>query len=181
MSGRHVLQKIEATAAASLRSIPWLLLALLLTGLAWRSAEWVWRLWPLPDVPARLLERGESLSLVQARHWFGPLPSLAPPPKEAAELSAAKASHFKLLGVIAGGTHPIALLKTDKESFEVMLGERFGDGYVLHSLTADYALLLRNDQKEKVPLSLPEAPAATGPAMATNAAEAGLSKKRPMR
>lgn len=158
-------QKIQGRAAALggalLRPLPQLaLLALLVVG-SWRAADWLWQLWPLPEPVAALSERGDRLSSVLGRHWFG---LAAPAVKSGAPAEAAGspvAGAVKLLGVIAGGPRPAALLRIDNTNFEALLDEEFADGWRLRAIEPDAVVLVHDGREMRIVMAppVPGAPA----------------------
>jgi hypothetical protein len=160
VSGRNRGQSIGTAAAtfgaAALRALPWLLLAVLLLLLGWRSAGWLWRLWPVPAPAVGLVEANSPVASSVARHWFGVAPPPAPAPT-GLPVAAPSASNVKLLGVIAGGPRPAAILKIDNTSYEALVGEEFADGWRLLAVEPDAVRLLRSGREMRIVLVVPDA------------------------
>lgn len=163
MRGAIVLQKFQGAAAALagalLRPLPQLLFLALLVVAGWRTGDWLWRLWPLPEPVAAVSERGGQLSAVLARHWFGIAAPTAAQNSAAADPVRPAAAAVKLLGVIAGGPRPVALLRIDNTAFEALAGEEFADGWQLRAIEPDAVLLVHDGRELRVVMS-PSVPAA---------------------
>jgi hypothetical protein len=163
MRGAFVLQKFQGAAAALagavLRPLPQLLLLALLVIASWRTAGWIWQLWPLPEPAAAFSERGDQMSSALGRHWFGIAAPATLKTAIAADPIRPAAEAVKLLGVIAGGPRPAALLRIDSTNFEALLGEEFADGWRLRAIEPD-AVLLVHDGREMRIVMAPPVPAA---------------------
>lgn len=158
-----VLRTIDAPAARLVGALPWLLVLAVAAGGGWRAAGWAWRLIPDPTAAeARAAAADGQVQGAVARHWFGeaalpaaggeaaPVAAKAPPPAD-----------VLLLGVIAGGRRPLAMLQVGKDRHEVVAGESFADGLVLREVGAEHAIVERQGRPFRVDLpSVPGQPGA---------------------
>lgn len=167
MRGAGVLQKIPAAAAALagslLRPLPQLVLLVLLVVVGWRAGTWLWRLWPPPAPVAMPVERGERLASALGRHWFGIAPAGTSVAAGEATAAAMPSAAVKLLGVIAGGPRPAALLRLDNANFEALLGEEFADGWRLQAIESDAVVLVHDGREMRIVMAAPTATASAAP------------------
>lgn len=165
--------RIDGLAARAVAALPALAALALLLVLAWRAATWFWVVLPPPSSSASPTRALDGAATAAARHWFGEAAAVAPAPELGAARAAAPAAELRLLGAISGGRKPAAMLAVGKSSFEVLLGETFGDGYRLVAVEADHVSVERQGRRFRVDLPVAAnagAPTSTLPAPGAAAA-----------
>lgn len=177
------MQRLDTVAASLLSRLPALLMLVLLAAGAWQLAFWGWLFVPTPTPDARPLVFSDGPQVIVARHWFGEVPAVILKRSGAAEAPTARvgSDDLKLLGAIAGGRRPAAVLLIGSKKFEVLLGEEFADGLRLKSVATDSVVVERQGSDVVVSLSAPKidtailsVPGQPGPDMSDSA-----SSKRP--
>lgn len=126
------------------------LVVLLVIALGWRGASWVWRILA-PDVPVATVDKRVAANPVQvaARPWFRDgvvantqLPNAQP-----------VASGLRLVGILAGGKHPAAIIATGSGAPQAFVqGEIISDGSRLQKVAADHVIVLHSGIAERLDL-----------------------------
>lgn len=145
MNPENLVTALLAGTSRLVRALPGLLALVLLLVLCWRAAFWTWQLLPLapPSVPLATLQA--TLAAALSRQWFGV--SAVPSAVAAGEVAVAASSggealgNLRLLGIIAGGKLPLALLQHDAKTIELRAGEEFGGRYTLREIARDHVVV----------------------------------------
>ena len=166
MNSENLVNAMLAATASLVRAAPRLLALVLLLVLCWRAAFWTWQLLPLAPPSLPLASPQATLAAVLARQWFGV--SAAPAAVAGGEPAAASAGGetvgpLRLLGIIAGGKLPLALLQLDAKTFELRAGEEFGGRYKLREIARDHVVVdaAGRSQVLSLPTGLLDGPGAT--------------------
>lgn len=179
-------ESLTAALAPLVASLPALIALLLVIALGWRAAHWTWTMLgdhrsvaapsAVPPVPDAAL----------AQHWFGIAPPSTGEPAVTAGGSMAApaliAGPLSLRGLIDGGPQPLAIIDVAGTSWQVQVGDRFADRYVLESISRDGLVIDDGGQRRVLSLpapefaAMPEADAdASGAALAPQGALVGQS------
>lgn len=145
--------------APVLRSLPVLLALLLVIALGWRAAHWTWALIGDHQSVAAPSAVSPVPDAALAQHWFG----VGPPPSDMPENASAStvvqtavAGALSLRGLIAGGPQPLAIIDVAGTSWQVQVGERFADRYVLESISRDELVVDDGGQRRVLSLPVPK-------------------------
>jgi type II secretory pathway component PulC len=184
MNRAALIRRLDAAAARLVGALPWLLVGTLVVVGAWRAADWGWRLAPDPAAGGRQPTASDSAQAAALRGWFGTAAeaeavaaAVVASPTAASVVSAAPANDVRLLGVIAGGRRPLAMLEIARTPYEVQPGETFADGLVLRQVGREHVIVERQGRSFRI--DLPTAPGAGGSTSA--AAPAGVPQPSPKR
>jgi len=125
------------------------LAVMLAAGFGWRVATWSWRVMaPVVPSPVMDLRAETNPRAVATRPWFGTLGGGAAEPA-----AMAAASGLRLVGILASGRRPAAILGVGGAAPRVfMQGETGPDGVGLVKVATDHVIVRRNGVDERLEL-----------------------------
>lgn len=134
-----------------------LLAVALAAAFGWRAATWAWRaMTPTSTVAVPGLRAEVDPAKIAERPWFGGIAAATP----AAPAPASPATSLRLVGVVAGGTRPAAIVGAGGTAPQAFIqGETIMDGVILKTVAVDHVMVLRGGVAER--LELPAKPPIT--------------------
>lgn len=161
----NVLRSMNNALANLIKATPALVFLLLVALASWRLAGEMWRLYPAPPPAAIGFEADDSPRQLIARHWYGAAVKPAP---AAIATSVQVAIDAQLIGVIAGGEHPQAVVRQGGKTVELSIGDRLGNGGEIVTIRHDSIDVRLNGQTQQLDLFIGAArPANTDAAAAS--------------
>jgi hypothetical protein len=158
--------------AAVLRRLPALAALALVLVLGWRVAGWAWVLVPDSPPPAVADAVPAAPDAALARHWFGVAAAEAnvPVAGQAGNVPPLPAAGpIALRGLIAGGAQPLAILDVSGTAWQVQVGERFAERYMLVEIGRDGLVIDDNGQRRVLQLPVASLDALASPDAITQA------------
>lgn len=146
----NVLRPISNALANLIKATPALVFLLLVALASWRLAGGLWRLYPAPPPAAIGFEADDSPRQLIARHWYGA--AVRPAPAAATAATVQAAIDAQLIGVIAGGKHPQAVVRQGGKTVELSIGDRLANGGEIVTIQADSVGVRLNGQMQQLDL-----------------------------
>lgn len=134
-----------------------LMAVILAAAFGWRAATWAWRaMTPASAVAVPGLRAEVNPAKIAERAWFGAVAAAIQAPPAAASA----ASGLRLVGIVAGGTRPAAIVGAGGTAPKAFIqGETITDGITLQTVAVDHVVVLRSGVAER--LELPAKPPIT--------------------